>query len=354
MIDLQKPIVRAPDYAPGAWINSPPLHIAALRGRVVLTDIWDFTCVNCIRTLPYLVEWQRRYADRGLTIVGVHSPEFEFAKDRRQVEAAARRFGLTYPVVLDNDYETWNAYANRYWPAHYLIDKNGTIRYSQFGEGGYREFERAIQALLRDVDPSVELPEPMPLLRDEDRPGAVCYRITPELHTGFDGGSLGNPEGYRLGAVMFYSLPEQRAQGYFYAAGPWRAADDHLASAGESSALILPYQAATVNAVMAPSGDPVELMLGIADPGAAPLTAVDVVITQNGRPLSPLEAGDDVTFDPGGRSLVRVDAPRMYSLARNPVFGRFELRLTPNRAGFAIYAFTFTSCVVPDSSKGGG
>ena len=345
MVELHKPIVRAPDFAPGAWINSAPLHMDALRGRVVLADIWDFTCINCIRTLPYLVEWHRRYAGCGLTIVGVHSPEFEFAKDKRQVEAAARRFGLGYPIVLDNDYQTWTAYANRYWPAHYLIDRNGYIRYSQFGEGGYRELELAIQALLRDADPSVELPEPMPLLRPEDQPGAVCYRATPELYTGSDRGSLGNAEGYQPGVVIFYVEPEHRADGFFYVTGPWRAARDHLAAAGESSALILPYREATVNAVMSPSGDPIELMLGISDPSATPLSAVEVLVTQNGQPLSALEAGDDVFLDDRGRSVVRVDAPRMYNLVKNPGFEQSVLRLMPQRAGFAIYAFTFTSCV---------
>ena len=178
MVEIHKPIVRAPDFAPGAWINSEPLHLETLRGRVVLTDIWDFTCINCIRTLPYLVDWHRRYADRGLTIVGVHSPEFEFAKNGRQVEAAARRFGLAHPIVLDNDYDTWTAYANRYWPAHYLIDPQGYIRYTRFGEGGYHDVEMALQRLLRELDPSIDLPEPMPPLRAEDRPGAVCHRIS--------------------------------------------------------------------------------------------------------------------------------------------------------------------------------
>jgi thiol-disulfide isomerase/thioredoxin len=348
MVELHKPIVRAPDFAPGVWINSQALHIHTLRGRVVLTDIWDFTCINCIRTLPYVAEWHRRYAGHGLTVVGVHSPEFGFAKDRQQVEAAARRFGLSYPIVLDNDYETWNAYANRYWPAHYLIDHNGYIRFTQFGEGGYREFELAIQALLRELDPRVELPNPMLPLRLEDRPGAVCHRITPELHTGFERGALGNPEGYPpADTVMFYPEPLQRSQGAFYAVGAWKAGREHLASAGESGVLILPYQAASVNAVMAPSGDPVELMLNLVN------RAVDVVVTQDGRPLTPLEAGEDVIFDERGRSLVRVDTPRMYNLVKNPGFGSFELRLMPGRAGFAIYAFTFTSCTVPDSSQDG-
>ena len=349
MPDLDKPIIRAPDYSAGEWINSAPLHIEALRGRVVLTDIWDFTCINCIRSLPYLVEWHRRYAAHGLTIVGVHSPEFAFAKDRRQVEAAAQRFGLDYPIVLDNDYETWTAYANRYWPAHYLIDAKGYIRRSQFGEGGYREFEQAIQTLLRERDPSVALPDPMPYVRPEDQPGAVCYRATPELHTGFDRGALGNSEGYPArGATMFYREPQQRTHGAFYAVGAWRAHIDHLASAGEHSTLILPYQAATVNAVMSPSGDAVELLLSISDPHAAPLQPVDVLVTQNGRALDRLNAGADIFFDAEGRSHVRIDQPRMYNLVNHPDFGDFELRLTPNRPGFAIYAFTFTSCVQPN------
>lgn len=351
MVEQHKPVVHAPDYARGTWLNSAALHINALRGRVVLTDIWDFTCINCIRTLPYLVAWHRRYADHGLTIVGVHTPEFEFAKGRRQVEAAAQRFGLTYPIVLDNEHATWTAYANRYWPAHYLIDRDGYIRYTHFGEGGYAEFERAIQGLLHEIDSTVDFPEPIPSVRPEDQVGTVCYRATPELHTGFARGALGNSSGYpALGATIFYQEPDSRPQGAFYASGAWKAANDHLSAAGEHSTLLLPYQAATVNAVMAPSGDPVELMLNISEPDATPLSAVEVAITQNNQPLDRFNAGEDVFFDDAGNSLIRVDVPRMYNIVHNPDFGNFELRLAPRRQGLAIYAFTFSSCIIPDAA----
>ncbi|MGA2757803.1 MAG: cytochrome c biogenesis protein CcdA [Solirubrobacteraceae bacterium] len=133
------------------WFNTPgdrPLTLTALRGRVVLIDFWTYTCINCIRTLPYLEAWNARYASKGLTIVGVESPEFQFEKDAGNVENAIKQFGIRYPVVQDNNLDTWNAWANEYWPADYLIDKTGQVRYATFGEGDYTTTEAAIRALL--------------------------------------------------------------------------------------------------------------------------------------------------------------------------------------------------------------
>jgi hypothetical protein len=282
--------------------------------------------------------------DKGLTIVGVHCPEFRFARDRRQVEAAVRRLGIAWPVVLDNDFQTWQAFANRYWPCKYLIDTRAYIRYQKSGEGGYTQTDEAIQALLREANPAVDLPRPMGALRDEDQPGAVCFRTTPELHAGYDRGALGNPEGYGVrargeGLPVIYRRPRERQDGYFYAEGTWQAGPEHLAFVGREGALHLPYHAASVNAVLSPSADPVELMLEL-----KPAAVVEV--TQDGAPLPAAWAGEDVYYE-GGRSLVRVDAPRMYALARNPDARPHELRLGVAGPGLALYAFTFTTCVVP-------
>src|SRR2546423_7231464 len=130
------------------WFNSRPLTMKRLRGRVVLIDFWTYTCINCIRTQPYLRAWDARYRARGLTIVGVHSPEFGFEKDAGNVERAVRAAGLRYPVVQDNDLKTWQAWGNEYWPAEYLVDRDGRVRYTSFGEGDYDKTERAIRALL--------------------------------------------------------------------------------------------------------------------------------------------------------------------------------------------------------------
>ncbi len=141
--------VPAPEFAGiEKWLNSEPLTMSALRGKVVLVDFWTYTCINCIHTLPYVKSWHQKYKDQGLTVVGVHTPEFPFERSSKNVAAAIERFGIEYPVAQDNRYTTWEAYNNNYWPAVYLIDKQGKIVYRHFGEGNYKETEAAIQNLL--------------------------------------------------------------------------------------------------------------------------------------------------------------------------------------------------------------
>ena len=132
------------------WLNSPPLGNEMLRGKVVLVDFWTYSCINCLRTLPYLNAWNEKYRTQGLVIIGVHSPEFAFEKDRHNVEQAIHDLGITYPVAMDNQYTIWNAFHNKYWPAHYLFDANGEIRHQHFGEGAYEETEQMIQKLLKE------------------------------------------------------------------------------------------------------------------------------------------------------------------------------------------------------------
>jgi thiol-disulfide isomerase/thioredoxin len=332
---LNQRIVRAPEFARGEWLNvEHPLTMASLRGKTVLVDFWEYSCINCLRTLPYLHEWHRRYADKGLVIVGVHTPEFPFGRERQQIEQAVRELEIEYPVLMDNDFKTWDAFANRFWPAKYLIDPQGYLRYQSHGEGGYDEFEQAIQAVLRESDPTVDLPTIMSPMREEDRPGAVCYRPTPELHGGLDRGALGNPEGYASGVPVFYRLPKQRVQGAFYVAGAWQAGQQHLAYQGQTEGIIqIPYEAVEVNAVLSPHVETVERMLH-------PQT-VGVEVWQDDTPLLEDRRGADLTED--GRVLV--DRPRMYNLVRNPDFEKHELTLRVKTRGFALYAFSFTGCV---------
>src|SRR5471032_972412 len=134
------------------WLNSDPLTMQQLRGKVVLVDFWTYTCINCINTLPHVRSWNQKYKDLGLTVIGVHAPEYSFERDTDNVKAAIKRFGITYPVAQDNRYATWGAYNNQYWPAVYLIDKKGQVVYSHFGEGDYAETEAKIQALLAQKD----------------------------------------------------------------------------------------------------------------------------------------------------------------------------------------------------------
>ena len=172
-----------------AWINSDPLTIEELQGKVVLVDFWTYTCINCIRTFPYLKLWHSRYADDGLVILGLHTPEFEFEKDYDNVVQATRDNGIIWPVAQDNDYFTWQNYRNRYWPAKYLIDQDGVVRYTHFGEGGYGETEKQIRLLLAEVGADLsddKLVLPTDQVVDMTFLNTRNAQVTPELYAGYE------------------------------------------------------------------------------------------------------------------------------------------------------------------------
>ncbi|MFW6042090.1 MAG: redoxin domain-containing protein [Chloroflexota bacterium] len=350
---LDRPIIRMPDFVEGDWLNTPrPISRQDLRGKVVLLDFWEFTCINCVRTLPYLKRWYERYGDKGLAVIGVHSPEFRFGRVNRQVAAAVEHLELTYPILLDNDHENWERFAVKAWPTKIVVDPHGYERLRRQGEGHYREIEEAIQTLLRRRDSTLSLPDPLPPLREEDAPGAVCYRPTAELYAGYQGGglfggALGNAGGYVSESPMVYSLPpvEERREGHFYLEGFWRAQPESVVFAGQTGGrVIVPYQAASVNAVLSPTSDPVELMLALTPSDAEPI----VEVCQDGRPLTPPVAGRDVEFDGQGRSFVRIERARMVQLVDNSRFGRHQLELNFQAAGLALYAISFSGCLADD------
>ncbi len=338
-----------PLLAEGEWVNGRSLTPTQLRGQVVLIDFWDYTCINCLRTLPYLKQWHQRYAEHGLVIIGIHTPEFGFGQFRPHLAAAIAEHEIPYPILLDNHQENWSRFATKAWPTKFLIDPDGYIRLKRQGEGYYQEMERAIQTLLRLRQPDVPLPDLLAPLRAEDAPGAVCYRPTPELYAGFQGGGLfggglGNPEGYLPNNSVIYQLPPVKAwqEGQFYVDGIWRAWPEALAFAGEHGGeIVLPYSGVSVNAVLAPTADPVETVLGIKPTKADPV----VEVVQDGRYLTRIEAGRDVLFGENGRSFVRVDRPRMVNLINNPDFGSHTVWLNFQARGLALYTFTFTGCV---------
>jgi thiol-disulfide isomerase/thioredoxin len=142
--------MKAPDIASQTWLNSAPIHLSDLKGKVVMVEFWTFGCYNCRNVEPHVKEWHRKYAGQGFVVIGVHSPEFTYEHDLEQVTRYLREHDIRFPVSIDNDFSTWNRYGNRYWPAMYLIDKQGVIRYVRVGEGGYQEIERLIQALLAE------------------------------------------------------------------------------------------------------------------------------------------------------------------------------------------------------------
>ena len=327
--------VRAPEFPPDVeWLQGGTQRMADLRGKVVLLDFWDYTCVNCLRTLPYVKEWHRRYDSLGLRVIGVHAPEFSFARESANVLRAVREQGIEYPVVLDNDYAIWQAYANRYWPAKYLVDGQGYLRYFHFGEGAYGETEQAIQALLRETFPEILLPGLMEPVRDEDRPGAACYRVSPELYLGYARGMLGNVRDVTPDKPAAYRDPGMHTDGYAYLDGEWLLTGEYLArpaGASGESRLVVPYMAKDVNLVVHPP------TYG----GAA-----TVSVMQDGAPLAADDAGADVAA--GATSTITVDTPRMYRLVNNREIGRHELTLATRSDGVALYAFTFTSCVMTE------
>jgi thiol-disulfide isomerase/thioredoxin len=317
--------IYAPEMQGGEWIQGGPVSMHDLRGKsVALIDFWDYTCINCIRTLPYVVEWDRRYADKGLVTIGVHAPEFDFARDHAKVGAALGEFGLRYPIVLDNGYTIWRAYSNRFWPAKYLVDANGRIRYFHFGEGSYGESEAAIQKLLRELNPAVELPPPMEPVRDSDRPGAVCYRVTPELYLGHARGQFGNPEGATRDRACTYLDPGHHAEGVVYLAGNWTVLAECSRAEAPDASIALRYTAKDVNLVLVPS-----------DSGALHAE----LILADGQ-----QAGSDVTRDDAGKLIVDIKRARMYNLVANDTVMSGSLQLKAQRSGLSAYAFTFVSC----------
>lgn len=333
---VEKGKVRAPEIG-RLWLNSPPLSFRQLRGRAVLVDFWDYTCVNCIRTLPYVQAWHERYGNKGLTVIGVHTPEFTFAQYESNVERGVREFGLTYPIVVDNDREIWKAFANRYWPTKYLLDKDGYLRYAHFGEGAYGECEQTIRELLLEINPSLVFPPLLEPVRSEDRDGAVCYRPSPELYLGHARGRIGNEGGFREDSVADYTLPPDLQENCFYVSGKWASTAEYMESAGEGEhRIVLKYEATGVNLVMAaPRGG-----------------ALDVVMLQDGQPLTRSQKTADTRFrnvNGSEESFLSVQRARMYFVVENHDFGGHTLELRCP-SGVAAFAFTFTSCVDPSQT----
>jgi thiol-disulfide isomerase/thioredoxin len=319
--------------SPADWINTDGKALQLQKGRVYLIDFWEYTCVNCIRTLPYLKAWSERYGKDGLTIVGIHTPEFAFAHDRANVAQAVKKFGLTYPVLVDSDYKNWNAYHNSYWPRKYFINSNGYIVADHSGEGDYQQSETLIRKLLLQRDPSLRFPPLFQPVRDTDKPGAVAYPTTAETYAGERGlqqNQLGNVRSFSPEAQNFTDTGDH-ADGQIYLSGDWITEQESLRHARATDAptdyLALRYHALDCNAVLKPEG-------------GAPLR---VGVTQDGGPVAASDRGADLKADSAGQTYVVVDSPRMYNLIHNARFGSHEIRLFPTTPDFGLYSFTFSS-----------
>lgn len=326
------------------WINSGPIALRESRGKVVLIDFWTYTCVNCIRTFPFLKLWHSRYADDGLIIVGVHSPEFAFEEDPGNVINAVEANGITWPVALDNGHVTWDNYSNRVWPAKYLIDQAGVLRYRHFGEGQYAETEEKIRELLAEAGADLDGDNFPPLSDQPLDPEFLRSRnaeITRELYTGYGRdfsdtqsgrpGFVRQPEYYQdREAVIYFEEPKEMLAHSIYFSGFWFVGQD-LVRHGQATAdyedyISLIYSARTVNAVL----------------GSAPGRPYKVRVSIDGQYLTQENKGDDIVIDENGESYLRVVEPRMYNLVAHPSYARgHKLRLSSNSADFELFAFTF-------------
>ncbi len=304
------------------YINTTPEELEkAMEGKVVLYDIWTYSCINCIRTLPYLTSWEEKYSDEGLLIIGIHSPEFEFEKDINNVQMAVDKYGIKYPVILDNDMETWKAFKNRYWPHKFISDNESYIRYDHIGEGGYKETERVIQQLLEEratqLGLNVAAAEPLVDIKPFEH---TRFR-TPELYFGYKFAAgrnqLGNEKGFSPGNDVTYSIPDKLNQNYFYLDGTWKNLEGGMRLESDSGTIILPYFAKEVNIVTA---NQAELSIFIDD-----------------KPLTPDLAGTDINSN----SKLFVEEDDLYNIINSVEPESHILKIVVSDAGFEIYAFTF-------------
>src|SRR3989344_8799847 len=323
---------KAPEFAGIAtWINSEPLTLEGLKGKVVLVDFWTYSCINCIRTLPYLKEWWRKYQDNGFVLVGVHTPEFEFEKDTEKVKKAMAKYGVTYPVAQDNSYGTWNAYQNRWWPRKFLIDKDGYIRYDHIGEGGYDETEAKIVELLNEMGQQVVLEKTtVEEIEESQDPLIVRGHQTPELYAGYQFARLppGNQEGFQPEQTVEYKLPSTALRDdVIYLDGRWKNKWDNLQYAGEGKGkVVLKFSAQSLNIVISPTG------------------AHEVDVMLDGAYLTIENAGSDVLFDAYGRSYLSVEEAQLYNVigGKNP-YGTYTITFETDSNDFAFNSFTFGS-----------
>jgi thiol-disulfide isomerase/thioredoxin len=231
------------------WINSPPLSLKELRGRVVLIDFWTYSCINCLRTLPHLEDWYKKYRDKGFVIIGIHTPEFEFEKNPSNVLEAVSRLGITYPVAQDNDYTVWREYNNRYWPAHYLIDQKGQIVSIEIGEGKYEQTEKAIQGLLGISEKIKDLPE------TSQKP------ITAETYLGTNRGRSYTKEITIIpNQTVDYTYSQPLQEDRVGLQGPWKAESERITAQGDDCYLSINCLASNIYIVLGGSSpNPVEV-----------------------------------------------------------------------------------------------
>jgi len=313
----------APDLAGIAhYLNTTPEELTKeIKGKVVLYDFWTYSCINCIRTLPYITAWNDKYSDQGLLIVGIHSPEFEFEKDPENVKMAIAKHGINYPVVLDNDMETWKAFENRYWPRKYIADHEGYLRYDHIGEGNYKETEKIIQELLeeRATALGIQMASKESLVDIEEFEHSL-FR-TPELYFGYkfaqNRNQFGSEEGFQPGKTISYSEPVNIDLHKFYLIGDWKNYEDSMELASDTGSIKLLYNAKEVN-IVTNKGAELEILL-------------------DGQPLPTEHVGRDIISN----NMLKVSDAGLYNIINSESSSSHTIEIKVSGKGFQIFTFTF-------------
>jgi thiol-disulfide isomerase/thioredoxin len=283
-VDLPREGALPPFGGATGWLNSPPLMSEELRGSVVLVDFWTYTCINWLRTLGYLRAWFEKYRDHGLVVIGVHTPEFPFERDVDNVRQAAKDLRVEYPIALDSDYDVWNAFANRYWPAIYIADAEGRIRHHQFGEGGYEECERVIQVLLREAGHDGFADEFVSVAPDGFETQADWTNLeSPETYLGYlQGQNLASPGKADLNERRTYALPERLDLNEWALAGDWTVGQRATVLDGASGQIAFRFHARDVHLVMGPGRRGASVRFRVLIDGEPPGDAHGLDIDQEG------------------------------------------------------------------------
>jgi thiol-disulfide isomerase/thioredoxin len=308
--------------APG-WTNSAPLTPASLQGKVVLYDFWTYSCVNCVRTFPYVRAWYDRYRNDGLVIIGIHSPEFDFEKNHDNVIRAVKNLDVTWPVAFDDKMVIWDAFNNNSWPADYIADRTGHVRYTHVGEGDYAQSEDVIRTLLGVASVSPRAGQSGGPTTTATTPSPQSPDLTPETYLGVLRGNdaTQGPATYPDPGSALGSIPVDTAQ----LVGPWTGTAEYVQADAAAGAIVLHYQAREVNLVLAP-------------PATGPVT-IDIEL--DGHPLPPAYRTAQTVVDPTGRTTVVVANADMYRLVLGPAVEGHVLRITAGAPGLQAYSFTF-------------
>ena len=327
-IESDKKYPKAQDFVGiERWINSEPLKIEQLKGKVVLVDFWTYTCINCIRTLPYLKDWDKKYRDKGLVIVGVHTPEFEFEKKYENVLKAVNDYQLKYAVAQDNNYVTWNLYQNRYWPHKYLIDIDGYIRYDHIGEGAYEETEKMMQLLLKERMERLNQKESIEsnMSKPQEAIDVRFFNVrTPEIYFGyqFSRGNFGNPEGLKANQVIDYKFPSGISANNVYLERKWKNNADNMELVSDDGSILLIFQAKSVNIV------------------AGSDNSSQAFIFLDNEFENEKNKGIDVYFE-HNKSIAKISEFKLYNLANAEKYDTHSIQIDIVGKGFKIYTFTF-------------